>query len=276
MLKREIAGQTILRAGVDCRGDDVSGREFGVGMHVAHKSVAVLGHEVGAVSAHRLGDQKGSFALCQGGGVKLDELHSGNPGSGGDRDRDAVSGRAGRVGRPLVQRARTARCQQRHGRSHVDQLVAMQHPGSAAPLPVGDQPDRRGVLEHSDQGFGADTRDQPLGDRRSGGAAPGVQDPVYRRDRLRDRGRTRRRSSDRTRRPAAPDRRIRSTPSSTSTRTAAGSQSPRPAVMVSAKCRSGESPAPIAAATPPWAMNELEARSPPLVISVTVAPSEAA
>ena len=41
---------------------------------------------------------------------------------------------------------------------------------------------------------------------------------------------------------------------------------------VSSRCCSGESSGPIAAATPPWAKNEFEARSEPLVTSITRAP----
>ena len=65
---------------------------------------------------------------------------------------------------------------------------------------------------------------------------------------------------------------IRLGPSSTSVRTAAGSHSPRPTRSVSSRCCSGESSGPIAAATPPWAKNEFEARSEPLVTSITRAP----
>ena len=105
--------------------------------------------------------------------------------------------------------------------------------------------------------------------RRRGGSVAG-------RGRPRDPARSCRPARGRTRRPCGPGRGIRSMPSVTSTRTASGSQSPRPAVTVSARCCSGSSPGPMAAATPPCAMNEFDARSEPFVTSVTSAPRSAA
>ena len=60
---------------------------------------------------------------------------------------------------------------------------------------------------------------------------------------------------------------MRRTPSSHSTRTAASSQRPSPAASVSATCRSGLSSSATAAAMPPWAQNEFDARSAPFVAS---------
>jgi hypothetical protein len=75
--------------------------------------------------------------------------------------------------------------------------------------------------------------------------------------------------------PAVASSRTRAGPSSTRTSTAFASQSAAPAASVSFRCSSGESPAPSAAAIPPWAYAVALSKSDRLVSTITSLSAEA-
>ncbi len=86
----------------DALGDDVPGRQFGEFVLADHEAYAVGVDQVGALTAHRLGDE-GLLALGVGaeeehGGVELHELEVRDLGAGAQGQRDAVARRHGRVG----------------------------------------------------------------------------------------------------------------------------------------------------------------------------------
>ncbi len=87
---------------VDGACDNIPGSEFGIGMEAGHKALAVGEAQQRTLTAQGLADQQRfGPGVKQAGGVKLVELHIGNPTTPSPRYRDAVA--AGAVGIAGVQ-----------------------------------------------------------------------------------------------------------------------------------------------------------------------------
>ena len=90
-------------------GDDAARREFGVGMDAGHEAVPGGVPQDRALAAQRFGDEEGgAVSGDERGGVELHELDVADDRSGAEGEAEPVGGRAGRVGRVAVERARAA------------------------------------------------------------------------------------------------------------------------------------------------------------------------
>ncbi len=169
----------------DALGDDVAGgqlRQFVLPDHEAH---AVRVDQVGALAAHRLGDQR-LLALRVGaqeehGGVELDEFEVRDLRTGAQGERDAVARRDGRVGggREDLPHAAGGEDDGRGADGADSVVLAFTHDvqGDARRAPVGvrQQVQDQGVLDRTERGgpYGLDERP---GDLRAGRVAARVGD----------------------------------------------------------------------------------------------------
>ncbi len=172
----------------DRLGDDVPRRQLVQLVLPDHEAHAVGVHQVRALAADRLGDQRllalGVRAEPQHGRVELDELQVGHLGPGAQRQRHAVTGGDGRVGGGGEHLAHAAGGQHhRPGADRADAVaLALAHhvQGQAGRVArrVGQQVEHQCVLDQLDARVGAHRLDQRPRYLRTGGVAAGVRDPA--------------------------------------------------------------------------------------------------
>jgi hypothetical protein len=244
----------------DRLGHHVPRGQVGQLVHALHERLAGRVDQHRALAPDRLADQRllpaGGGAEPERGRVELDELQVGDHRAGPQRQRDAVAGGHGRVRGRGEHLAHPAGGQHdRAGQHRADAVRAalaehvQAHPGGPA-VGAAEQVEHQRVLDQRDAGVAGDRLLQRALHLGAGRVAAGVHDPVavvaalpgQRQAAVRV-GVEHRAALDQLAQPAGP--------SSTSTRTAASSQSPTPAASVSARCSAGESAGSSAAAIPP-------------------------
>ncbi len=184
-VEEHVLGVLLQHPPCDALGDDVPGRQFGEFVLAHHEAHAVGVDQVGALAAHRLGDE-GLLALRVGaeeqhGRVELHELQVGDLGARAEGERDPVTGRHGRVGGRREDLPHAAGREDHRGRVHGAHAVvlALAHDVQAhargTPLGVRQEVQHQRVLDRAQatRVYGLDERP---GDLRAGRVAARVRD----------------------------------------------------------------------------------------------------
>jgi hypothetical protein len=180
-----VLGAQLLHAARDALGDDVPGRQFGQLVLSDHEAHAVRVHEVGALPADRLGDQR-LLALRvraeeEHGRVELHELQIADLGAGAQGERHSVARGHRRVGGRGEDLAHASGGEDHGGRVHGAHAVvlALAHDVQAhargTPLGVRQQVQDQRVLDRA-QPTRAYRLDERPGDLGAGRVAAGVRD----------------------------------------------------------------------------------------------------
>ncbi len=180
-----VLGVVLPHAAHDALGDDVARGQLGQFVLPEHEAHAVGVDQVGALAAHRLGDQRlltlRVRAEEEHRGVELDELQVAHLGARAQREGDAVAGGDGRVGGRGEHLAHAAGGEHHGGRVHRAHAVVLALPhdvqgdAGGAALGVGEEVEDESVLDGA-QPAGTDRLDQGTGDLRAGGVAARVGD----------------------------------------------------------------------------------------------------